>query len=51
MKLYRRETQLLRYLRVFDFLCILEGEAFDPLGHVRAAGNGAPTAKCLELDV
>ena len=51
MELDWRETELLRNFCVLDFFCVLEGEALDSLGHVRARRNGTPAAERLELDV
>ena len=51
MELDGRQAQLLCDLRVFDLLGLLEREALDALGHVRAGGDSTPAAKGLELDV
>ena len=51
VELDRREAQLLGNLSVLDLASLLEGEALDALSHIRAGGNGAATAECLELDI
>ena len=51
VKLDRREAQLLGNLSVFDLASLLKRETLDALSHIRAGGNGAATAECLELDI
>ena len=51
MKFDGGQAQLLRDLRVFDLLSVLEREPLDPLGHIGAGRNGAAAPERLELDV
>jgi hypothetical protein len=46
-----REAELLRNVSVLDLLRVLEREALDALGHVRAARDCGAAAERLELDV
>ena len=51
VELDRREAQLLGNLSVLDLASLLKRETLDALSHIRAGGNGAATAECLELDI
>lgn len=51
MEFHGGESELLSNLRVFYFTGLVEREAHDTLGHVRARGDGTSAAKRLELDV
>lgn len=51
MELDWGQAQLLRYIAVFYFLCLLQGQALDPLRHVGARCDSRATPECLELDI